>query len=349
MSTRERVAPPPASKAGVLLLGAAFGTTLGLGACSPYPDDGEFLAGVVYSANFIAGVKTMAQLPAVGRSLGPTPDGIYPYTVVATTSASSGATAVSSSAPATSPFWTNNGKRQPLDRASAQTVYVFDGSCASPNDYMFDSRLDLIRLDRQYPIFQDIPEVLSANAGKAGRTAAYSAVVEVVHLRAPGDLPCQSIKRFDTTQSRIGDGGDLVEGAHEYRLYQIFDPAIAAPPLPFQLGFYNQLVVPYIDMGPVPLEPDGKTFRTMPIYKGMPAGAYSLVYGSPSEAGPLYSPICRDYTLTLAMGTTLPWDASDAALQKAVKTENLSSCVVCRTLDEMGNMDCPYANSQVAQ
>lgn len=347
MSTLERSSPSSAlgrAKAGVLLLGAALGTTLG--ACSPYPDDGEFLAGVVYSTNFIAGVKNIATLPAVGRSLGPTPGGIYPYSVVATTSASGAMTAVSTSSPATSPFWNNNGKRQPLDRASAQPVYVFDGGCAAPNNYQFDSRLDLIRLDRQYPIFQDIPEVLSTNGGKAGRTGAYSAVVEVIHLSRSGAMPCQSIKRFDTAQARIGADGDLTEGAHEYRLYQIFDPAIAAPPLPMQLGFYNQLVVPYIDMGPVPLEPDGKSFRTMPIYKATPAGAFSLVFGSPGEAGPTYSPICRDYTLP--MGTALPWDATDPVLQKAVKTENLSSCVVCRTLDDMGNMDCPFANSQVA-
>ena len=49
-------------------------------------------------------------------------------------------------------------------------------------------------------------------------------------------------------------------------------------------------------------------------------GAFSLVFGSPGEAGPTYSPICRDYTLP--MGTALPWDATDPVLQKAVKTDS---------------------------
>ena len=63
--------------------------------------------------------------------------------------------------------------------------------------------LDLIRWDRQYPVFADIPEVLSTSSGKPGRKLNYSAVVEVIHLSAPSSLPCQSIKRFDTATGRI--------------------------------------------------------------------------------------------------------------------------------------------------
>ena len=95
----------------------------------------------------------------------------------------------------------------------------------------------LIRLDRQYPIFADIPEVLSTNSGRAGRTGAYSAVVEVIHLAGSGALPCQSIKRLDTVESRIGK--DLREVRREYRLLQIIDPlkVPSTPSLPTQLGF----------------------------------------------------------------------------------------------------------------
>ena len=328
---------------GLLLVGSVLP---GAG-CSPYPDDGEFLAGIVYSANFLAGVKALDRVPAVGRGRGA--GEFAPYTVLTTTRASEGARSVSSSSPASTPFWTNGGKRQPLDRASAQTVYQLDSGCAGPPNYSYDERLDLIHLDRQYPIFADIPEVLSTNSGRGGRTGSYSAVVEVVHLAGSGAIPCQSIKRADTVTSRIGL--DLREVRREYRLLQIIDPLLlpATPPLPTQLGFYNQLVVPYIDMGPVPLEPEGTAFRTMALYRltnaaGMSLG--SVVFGRADEAGPAYSPICRDYTLQLAMGALPPIDVLDPVLRMATKTENLSSCIVCRTLDADGLIDCPFANSQ---
>jgi hypothetical protein len=328
-----------------LLLGGAVWPSSG---CSPYPDDGEFLAGIVYSANFLAGVRTLDRLPAVGRGRGVAD--FAPYTVLATTRASEGSRAVSSSTPASTPFWTNGGKRQPLSRESAQTVYQLDTGCAAPPNYTYDERFDLIHLDRQYPIFTDIPEVLSTNSGRGGRTGAYSAVVEVVHLAGSGAIPCQSMKRADTVKGRIGL--DLREVRREYRLLQIIDPVLlpATPPLPSQLGFYNQLVVPYIDMGPVPLEPDGNAFRTMALYRlsnamGMSQGA--LVFGSPDEAGPAYSPICRDYTLQLPAGTAPPVDAMDPLVRTATKTEVLTSCLVCKTLDKDGLLDCPFASSQV--
>lgn len=320
----------------------------GLSACSPYPDDGEFLAGVVFSANFLTGVRALDRLPSVGRGRGVTE--FAPYTVIATTRGSEGARAVSSATPASAPFWTNGGKRQPLARDSAQKVYQIDTGCSAPPNYAFDDRLDLIRLDRQYPIFADIPEILSSNAGRGGRTGSYSAVVEVIHLAGSGALPCQSIKRLDTVQGRIGL--DLREVRREYRLLQIIDPILlpSTPPTPTQLGFYNQLVVPYIDMGPVPLEPDGNAFRTMPLYRVNSAAGMSLgtvVFGTSDEAGPAYSPICRDYTLQLMAGGTLPVDATDPALRSAAKSENLASCIVCRTVDKDGNTDCPFMNSQV--
>ncbi len=208
-----------------MFLGAA------LPGCSPYPDDGEFLAGVVYAANFLAGVKTIPVPPvppaaqpqpgeAVGRGNGPSPDNVYPYFVIATTSGNTTSKAVSSSSPAASPFWENGGKRQPLNINSVGHVYVFDSTCAAPPDYQYDPRLDLIRQDQQYPLFADIPEVLPTNGGQAGRTEAYSAIVEVIHLTAPGNFPCQSIKRFDTAQGRVGPGGDLTDVMHDHAAIQ---------------------------------------------------------------------------------------------------------------------------------
>ena len=41
-----------------------------------------------------------------------------------------------------------------------------------------------------------------------------------------------------------------------------------------------------------------------------------------------------------------PLDALDPLLRGATKTENLSSCLVCRTLDRDGLIDCPFATSQ---
>jgi hypothetical protein len=325
--------------------------------CSAYPDDGEFLAGVVYSANFLTGVKQIDALPAVGRGQGV--GSFAPYTLVATTQGATTTTTVSGSVAASAPFWTD-GKRKPLDRKSTQQAYVFDGACAAPDNYRFDERLDLIRKDRQYPLFADIPELLSANGGKAGRLAAYSAIIEIIHLSGPADLPCQSIKRFDTAQGRVG--ADLTEVRREYRLLQIIDPAIAVQPLPVQLGFFNQLVVPYLDLGPVPLSSDGTTFVSMPVFKVSATYVDKTVHTQvvvpgtaleplpPGGPATIYSPICQDYTLALTMVTALPPpDATDPAYKAAKKTEALSSCLVCRTLDDMGHLDCPFAQSQVAQ
>jgi hypothetical protein len=104
-------------------------------------------------------------------------------------------------------------------------------------------------------------------------------------------------------------------------------------------------------MGPVPLEPDGQSFRTMPLYKfndskGNPG--WIVTFGQAAEAGPAYSPICRDFTLPFMTGMSAPLDANDPVLRLATKTENLSSCLVCRTVDAMGGIDCPFTNSQVA-
>lgn len=352
-------APTAAPRRGQRTVGLLATAALLAGGCSPYLDDGEFLAGVIYAANFITGVKQLDSLPAVGRGQGV--GSFAPYTVIATTQGMNSPNAVTSAAAASSPFWTD-GKRKPLDRKSAQQVYVLDSACVGPTDYRFDERLDLIRKDRQYPLFADIPELLSTNAGKAGRTAAYSAIVEVVHLTAPTDLPCQSIKRFDTAQGRIGL--DLTEVRREYRLLQIIDPGIALSPLPVQLGFYNQLVVPYLDLGPVPLSSDGTAFVAMPLFKAYDK-AYSdkaseadkrahsrvVVSGTalepPQPGGAVYSPICQDYTLTM-LDQLPPPDATDPAYKAAKKTEALSSCLVCRTLDAAGHLDCPFAQSQVA-
>lgn len=335
----------------------AVGVMVSVGAatgCSPYPDQGEFLAGVVFSNNFIAGTKTIDRLDAVGRGVGK--GSIFPYTVIATSRGSDSSRAVSSSMAASSPFWSDNGKRKPLDVKSAQPVYVLDSSCRPPSPtYRFEPRFDLVDLSVQYPIFQDIPELLPANNGKAGRTASYSAVVEVIHLTAPGNLPCQSIKRFDTVAGRVGQ--DLVEGRHEYRLLQIIDPVAIAdsnrakPDLPVKLGFYNQLVVPYLDMGPVPVKADGLTFETMKLYKvSVPMQPLAVVVGGTASevaatpGAPVYSPICQDYTLS-AMALPPP-DVTNAAYQMAKMTDALSSCLVCKTLDANGSLDCPFVSSQ---
>ena len=317
-----------------------------LGACSPYPDSGEFLAGVVFSMNFIRGTKTIDSLEAIGR--GQAGDEFAPYTIVATSAANTAATSVTSMAVAAGPFWTDATKRNPLAVQTAGKGVWFDGSCAHDSGYRYDERLDLVRMDRQYPVFADIPELLTSNGGKPGRTGSYSAVVEVVHVRAPGSMPCQSIKRYDTALGRIGK--DLTEVRREYRLLQIIDPAIAVVPLPFQLGFFNQLVVPYIDMGPVPVSADGQTFVTMPVYKiagtSVVAGtAAEVAPGGDGVAQPIYSPICQDFAVGTFMGDPPP-DVSDPVYKTATKTSSLSSCVVCKTLDVDGHLACPFAQSQ---
>ena len=332
---------------GALALGTAVLASSG---CSPYPDDGEFLAGIVFAGNFVTGVSQLDRTPAVGRGLGV--GNFAPYTLIATRNGAATATAVSSTTKASSPFWTD-GKRDPLAKASAQPVIFFDGSCAAPRNYRFDERLDLIRQDRQYPIFSDIPEVLTANAGKAGRASGYSAVVEVIHVSASGDLPCQSIKRFDTASGRLGQ--DLTEVRREYRLLQIMDPANAAPPLPVQLGFFNQLIVPYVDMGPVPLTADGTKFATMPLYKATDKlkATQVTVFGTAQEVAPMvggkpqvYSPICMEYTLT-GVDAVPPPDVTLPVYATLKASTALSSCLVCKTVDVDGNLDCPFARSQL--
>lgn len=351
-----------------LLLCLPLCAGLGLGGCSPYPDDGEFLAGVVYAQGFLAGVKSVDRLGAVGAGRDAAP--VAPYTVFATTRSADTTAKVGSRAAdgsqiaATTPFW-SDGKRKPLSVETAGRVFVFDGPCRPTRDEPFDERLDLIRWDRQYPVFADIPEVLSANGGKPGRTANYSAVVQVVHLSLPADFPCQSIKRFDTAAGRVGQ--DLTEVKTEYRLLQIVDPALTPStpppaPLPVQLGFFNQLVVPYIDMGPVPIGPDGQTFVTMPLYKvykeaapGASTKPLQIVVGGLPYPDNMpwgkYSPICEERTL-VGQSAPLPPNIQDPAFAAAKATGALASCLVCQTsrVDETNTVvaaDCPFSQSQV--
>lgn len=143
------------------------------------------------------------------------------------------------------------------------------------------------------------------------------------------------------------------------------DPALtpnSAPPapLPVQLGFFNQLVVPYIDMGPVPVSADGKTFLTMPLYKVFKEAAPTatttplqiVVPGMAGElGGSAYSPICEEAQLT-GQAMAPPPDASSPAYLAAKKTGALASCLPCQTVtvDASGvptSLSCPFASSQV--
>ena len=248
-----------------------FCTLAVLAACDPYLDQGEFLAGPVFAANFLAGIKPQGDGSNPFSPIAAAAHGKTSYSVIATKGTST--TVAATATPATSPLWTD-GKRDPLAVSGAQQVYAFDGPCQAPEGYSFDPNLDLIRKDMQYPVFQDLPEILPSGAGKPGRNGPYSAIVQVIHLSVPAGFPCQAVKRFSTAQARAM--ADLHMATTEYRLYQIFDLALTKPPTPYLLGFFDQLLVPYIDMGPVPVSPDGKSFLTMPIYHlvdamGMPS------------------------------------------------------------------------------
>lgn len=309
----------------------------GLLACSPYPDEGEFLAGVVFAGNFVSGVKTLRTTTVAAR-------GFPAYTMIA----SSGTSAT------TTPLW-----REPRPETTQQ-VFVFDKnqSCTPPvGAPPYSPRLDLVRPDRQYPVFSDIPEVLSANSGRPGRTGAYSAVVEVVHIATPAGFPCQSVKRADTVLGRKDtDLKPVAQTSKEYRLLLIFDPALTSPPLPFQLGWFNQLVVPYLDMGPVPLTQDGKSFVIMPLYQREEVSAMgtlvrrtTVVPGAQDEApasgAPTYSPICRDATLTVRPGDLVPaLDAADPAYAKATPGSILNACLICKRTTS-GEYSCPLGES----
>ncbi len=330
-----------------------------LAACDPYPDQGEFLAGPVFAQNFIAGVKPQmgganpfqpTLLAVRGQAL---------FSLVITRGTST--TAVSSAGPATSPFWTDGTKRDPLLVANAQQVYAFDGPCQGTGGegYVFNPYQEIIRKDKQYPVFQDIPEVLSSQAGKPGRSGAYSAVVQVVHLALPADFPCQSVKRFATAKARSTN--DLLSMSTEYRLYQVLDPALARPPTPYQLGFFDQLLVPFIDMGPVPLTADGSHFASMPLYHLVdPMGAAKLgadgsplppvAVGQPGDPPvmgvPAYSPICLDAAVTVP-GQDAPFDASLPIFQTAKAAKTLSSCIVCGPQNP-DNVLCPFGQSYLS-
>lgn len=353
----------PGNPARRLALPALGCSLAALAACSPYPDQGEFLASVVYGANFLSGVKTLKQLPALGHGR-PAAGGVAPYVVFTTTGSSN--KPIGPMAAASSPLWSDSDvsvaqdgtltykKRDPLSTSSAQPVYVFDGRCQAPEGYVYDDVLDIIRRDRQYPIFSDIPENLAMFGGRGGRTGAYSAIVEVHHVTLPDGFACQSLKRFDTVTARLAV--DLKEApavGREYRLLQVFDPALTKPPIPYQLGFYNQLLVPYLDMGPVPLAAGGQRFATMPLVSlvgamGMPVkGPAALVAGAGDEAmlALPYSPICQDATLSVPMGQPTPLDLTPDVVAGLKFAATLETCLVCRTRGSALALDCPFAQS----
>lgn len=373
------IAPTPSRKATRHQVWAAL-CTAALCACAPYPDDGEFFAGVVFARNFVAGVRTLsvaAQPPASN----PTPprgqNDARPnaYSLLLATGTSAQPT-VSSTTPATSPLWQNlygtkvtrpDGTQVPLHTDTAQQVYVFDGPCQAPDNYAFDERYDLFRGDRQYPIFQDLPEVLATNGGRPGRLtpANYSAIVEVVHVQLPSGFPCQSVKRWKTVTDRTAakTPGDLALAAapttKEYRLLLIVDPVLTTPPLPVQLGWFDQLLVPYIDMGPVPVDPDKSAFLTMPVVRftsptGTALNLPRAVLATPDErdritASPYrYSPLCRTVDVPIMTAVPASYDLAaykaqiDAAPQNP--RANLTPCLICNSTSD-GQYNCPLAQS----
>ena len=219
MSIRELLKPQHPPTRSAALLCATIAALLP--ACSPYPDDGEFFAGVVFARNFLAGVRrlTTAVQPPASNPAPPraqSDERINAYSLLADTGTTSVTTTPTTAAPATSPLWANlygpkvtrpDGTSVPLHTDTAQQVYVFDGNCQAPDDYKFDERVDLYRRDRQYPIFTDLPELLSSNGGRPGRLSAgsYSAIVEVIRVQIPSGFPCQSVKRWKTVTDRTAE------------------------------------------------------------------------------------------------------------------------------------------------
>lgn len=334
--------------------------------CAPYPDSGEFLAGVVYATNFMSGVKVNPTTGAspIATTIAQNDNRPGAYTVL--TDRGDSAAQAAPSSPLWGSLWGQKAS-EPLDVASAQQVYVFDGACSSPEGYVFDDRQDLARLDRQYPVFQDIPElVTSSRPGRQGAANPYSALVEIIHIKMPAGFPCQSIKRFTTVTRRLDPVHDLkviAQAEKEYRLLLIFDPAATFPPLPTQIGWFDQLAVPYIDMGPVPVikRADGKSvFATMPLISfPQVRGAVPLLLGDPptndaeraAYAPYQYSPICRRYTsMAMSADYNIKLDAYKTLVEgapsvKDAKGAGLTACLVCKTTWD-GSYLCPFADSR---
>lgn len=391
MSIRELLKPqhPPTRSAALLCAtnnraaAAALAILALLPACSPYPDDGEFFAGVVFARNFLAGVRrlTTAVQPPASNPAPPraqSDERINAYSLLADTGTTSVTTTPTTAAPATSPLWANlygpkvtrpDGTSVPLHTDTAQQVYVFDGNCQAPDDYKFDERVDLYRRDRQYPIFTDLPELLSSNGGRPGRLSAgsYSAIVEVIRVQIPSGFPCQSVKRWKTVTDRTAEKipGDIQlapSTKKEYRLLLIFDPVLTTPPLPTQLGWFDQLLVTYVDMGPVPVDEATSTFKTMPVVRfvntatppvALP-GVAQAVIGNLDErerlaAAPYaYSPICRTVNVPVKAGEVPFFDLSKYKALIDAPAQNpragLTACIVCNSTSD-GGYACPLAQS----
>jgi hypothetical protein len=352
-------------KATLRILAVLSPATLCLPACQPYPDDGEFLAGVVFSGNFMTGVRSLSFTRAVGRGRPAMP--YAPYVVIASTG-DSRTTQLTATAPATAPLWRDATGRDPLLARNAQKLYSFDQSgqsarqsCKPTAEPEFDRFFDLVHPDRQYPIFTDLPEVLQRNAGRAGRRGAYSAIVEVVRLTVPPDHPCQSLKRAETVEKRIMEGElrPVPPAKPEYRLMLIIDTELTRPlsglphAPPYQLGWFDQLVVPFLDMGPVPVSADGTRFLTMPLLSvvqmqgmpPMPRVVKTVVTGAAEEepVGPPYSPVCQQ--AQVAGTAASPNHLTDSAYAMPMSDGRLFACLVCHIVDERGSYVCPFAQS----
>lgn len=381
MSIRELLKPQHPPTRSAALLCATIAALLP--ACSPYPDDGEFFAGVVFARNFLAGVRrlTTAVQPPASNPAPPraqSDERINAYSLLADTGTTSVTTTPTTAAPATSPLWANlygpkvtrpDGTSVPLHTDTAQQVYVFDGNCQAPDDYKFDERVDLYRRDRQYPIFTDLPELLSSNGGRPGRLSAgsYSAIVEVIRVQIPSGFPCQSVKRWKTVTDRTAEKipGDIQlapSTKKEYRLLLIFDPVLTTPPLPTQLGWFDQLLVTYVDMGPVPVDEATSTFKTMPVVRfvntatppvALP-GVAQAVIGNLDERERLasapyaYSPICRTVNVPVKAGEVPFFDLSKYKALIDAPAQNpragLTACIVCNSTSD-GGYACPLAQS----
>lgn len=215
----------------------------------------------------------------------------------------------------------NNGKT--VSQLPTPPAYRFEAatSCRPPPNYVYDPRLDDVRLDMQGNIATMLPTATYPQGG----TATWSYIPVVAEQVVSGTLDCQSVKSATTLLRR----GDLTVGAAtgNYLAWALIDvgagvyrlgetPGTSPGIFTQRFGWFDHYIISYIDGGYVPTQtPDsGQTVLMKPqrLYFprsniGTPAAAggigrgYDVLEFARSNAG--YSPVCAVITYDAATVT----------------------------------------------
>jgi hypothetical protein len=203
---------------------------------------------------------------------------------------------------------------KPSDLKAAPNSVAYqlpDGACTGSST--FDPLKEAYANDRQFPLFNALP--LPARSGAVPTWP----FVNVRKFALGGSIQCNDIKAASSigTADAPGKFGAVAEDAVEARLWAVIDPAFPLTPgsadfKPERYGWYNNLLLTYLDGGPIPANAQGE-LQAMEGVILDPAGSTAFARPTDSQAvllqfkkgEPGFSPIVKLRSFRLPAGKVL--------------------------------------------